>query len=208
MVTPQPLIPPGASRIELAGAMIKERQDAIRDGFFVPLFVTPQQPVKTATQVLQETDERNRATAPMTIRMHQEHFSRFLPRTLRMASEGGMFNDAPAGVQQRMDKIKLKYNSPIVASVQQNEGLAVLRMFEGLAPLAQISETAFDQVNVEEAASVVISASGVPQTVRATTAQKQKKKAAREEQQAMMTMAEAAPDMLKGMAAVTTANKR
>jgi len=47
-VEPKPLLPPGASRIEVGDALLKERQSAIREGFFVPLFVTPDSPVKTA----------------------------------------------------------------------------------------------------------------------------------------------------------------
>jgi hypothetical protein len=207
-VSPQPVIPPGASRIELGGAMIAERQTAIREGFFVPLFVTPQNPVKTATQVLQETDERNRATAPMTIRMHKEHFDRFMPRTLRIATEQGLLGEVPESIAKKSGGLRVTYNSPIVASVAQNEGLSIMRAFEGLAPWHQVDETAFDQIDVARAAKVFLEATGAPKTVHATKAEIAKKQQERAERAQQQMVAENGADYMKGMAALQSAQAK
>ena len=180
----KPLIPPGASRIEMGTGLMEQRQKAIREGFFVPLFITPESPVKTATQILQETDERNRAVGPMLIRLHNEHFNRFIPRAFRLLDEMGVFGPKPDTLADKIKTgLRITYLSPITNSVAQNEGLSTLRLFEGIAPWAQVDEGAFDSIDIDEAVRIVHKASGAPLSMRRSKANIDSVRKARSEQQ-------------------------
>jgi hypothetical protein len=165
-------------------ALMEQRQKAIREGFFVPLFITPDSPVKTATQVLQETDERNRAVGPMLIRLHNEHFNRFVPRAFHLLDEMGTFGPKPDGLADKIkNHLHITYLSPITNSIAQSDGLSTLRLFEGIAPWAQVDEGAFDSIDIDEAVRVVHQASGAPMSMRRTKAKVDSVRQARSEQQ-------------------------
>lgn len=181
-VKPEPLIPPGASRIEMGNALLEKEQEAIRDGFFVPLFITPGSPVKTATQVLQEVDERNRAVSPMLINTQAELFHPFISRVYNVLSRAGVFEEPPAALVGRT--IDIEYISPLAASQQQMEGLSVLRLFEGLAPWHEVDPGIFDAFDPDEVAKVVHKASGAPASILRTKSQIADVRTARSEQEA------------------------
>jgi len=153
-----PLIPPGASRIELGDALIEKRQEAIREGFFVPLFISPSSPVMTATQTLQIADEKNRATGPMVLRLQGELLTPFLSRVYEILENNRQFEPVPDDVGE----LRLKYKSPISASIRQTEALAIARVFEGLAPWYQIDEGIFDHIDMDKVPAVVIEGAGAP----------------------------------------------
>ena len=166
-VTPVPLIPPGASRIEVGNDLLQKEQEAIREGFFVNLFQTPGSPVKTATQVLEEVDERNRAVSPMLINTQAELFHPFIGRVFNILLRAGKFMELPSVLVGR--EIDIEYISPLAASQQQMEGLSVLRLFQGLAPWSEIDPGIFDNFDMDEVAKVVHKASGAPASILRST---------------------------------------
>lgn len=162
-IDPRPLLPPGASRIELGDALIEKRQEAIREGFFVPLFITPDSPVKTATQVLQEVDERNRATAPMITRLHHELFDPLIRRVLSLLAANGRLPPPPSSVQNVV--LDVEFVSPVVASQRMQEGLALMRLFESVAPWYQVDRGAFDWLSTDAVVRALHAATGAPASV-------------------------------------------
>lgn len=159
----KPLIPPGASRIELGEALIKERQAAIREGFFVPLFISAESPVQTATAVLQHADERNKATAPMVLRLQRELFDTLLPRVFELLDGYNLLPEPPDGVVN----VRPKYRSPINASVRMTEALAVQRVFEGLAAWAQVDDGIFDRLDLDKIPAIIVAGAGAsPELLR------------------------------------------
>jgi hypothetical protein len=154
------LIPPGTSRIETGQVLLEQRQTAIKEAFFTPLFVTPDSPVKTATQVLQEVDERNRALSPMLVRLQTELFSRLVTRTFNLLNRAGLLPRPPAELAGK--SLKLEYVSPLIASQKQMEGLALVRTFEMMAMWAQVDKGMFDWVDTDSVAQRIPLANGVP----------------------------------------------
>jgi hypothetical protein len=159
-VEPRPLLPPGASRIELGDALIDKRQEAIREGFFVPLFITPDSPVKTATQVMQEVDERNRATAPMITRLHHELFNPLVRRVLSLLTSAGRLPPPPSTVDNVV--LDVEFVSPVVASQRMQEGMALMRLFEMVSPWYQVDRGAFDWFSTDAVVRVLHAATGAP----------------------------------------------
>lgn len=168
-VQPQSLIGNG-TRYDVSERMMQDTRDAIRDGFFVPLFATPDAPVKTATQVLQETDERNRAVSPMIIRLHEELLKPLLEETFLILDELGVIPEPPPGFEEAT--IGIEYISPILAAQKQTEALGTVRLLEGVLPWVQATENAgiLDKFNEEKVAEVLHEGSGAPAKILASSA--------------------------------------
>ncbi len=190
-VKPEPLIPPGASRIEVGDALLQRKQEAIRDGFFVPLFITPDSPVKTATQVLQEVDERNRATSPMLVRIQEELFDHLLTRNYGLLQRAGKLPLAPPELLNR--EIEIQYISPLTGSQREQEGLALLRLFEQIAPWAQVDPGIFDSFKSDKVAKVLSEATAVPAEVVRTAAELKRLREAQAEERAQQEQQEQLP---------------
>lgn len=208
----KPLIPPGASRIEVGDGLLKDRQAAIRDGFFVPLFATPQGPVKTATQVLQETDDRNRAVSPMLVRMQHEQFHRMLTRVFRLMYRHGEFPEPPAALHGK--RVDVRYVSPLSASQHQMEALGAMRITDAGAAWASIDPSALDIFDPHEVMKVIFQGSGAPArilrtpaAVRQVTAMRNKANAAQQQQSELIPAVEAGAKVVTAQAAATRANK-
>ena len=163
---PQPLIPPGASRIEFGQALLEQTQQSIREGFFTTLLLTPDSPVRTATEVLQLADERNKAIAPMLIRLYQELFHTLVARVYGVLNRAGVFKSAPSDLQGQ--SISLQYVSPMVASQRQTEALGTARMLEGIIPMAQADPGVVDYIHPERYVKAIHSGSGAPANVLRT----------------------------------------
>ena len=162
-VKPEALIPPGASRVEYGTELLRSRQEAIREGFFTPLFATPDSPVKTATQVLQEADERNRAISPMLIRMYQELFHRLIARIFGILNRAGAYPPPP--LELASAELSIQYVSPLAASHRQVEALGTMRTAEGILPWAQADPTILDNFDNDAIAEVVHAGSGAPASI-------------------------------------------
>lgn len=162
-IDPKPLIPPGASRIDMGVELLAQRQQAIREGFFTPLFLTPDSPVKTATQVLQEVDERNQAISPMLIRLQHELFHPLIARVFGVLSRAGIIPPPPP----ELDGVELQINyvSPLFASQKQIEALGTLRIIESLLPWTNVDGTILDRFDPGEVAEVVHGGSGAPDRI-------------------------------------------
>lgn len=190
------LIPPGASRIEMGDALIEKRREDIREGFFVPLFVTPQSPVMTATQTLQIADERNKVTSPMVIRLQEELFDNLLRTVFEILDSQSALPPAP---EELAAPLRPRYLSPIAASVKQVEALAMMRVFESLAPWAQVDDGVFDKIDTAQIPEIAVKGAGAPAELLRTDTQMRAIQRAKEEQvQAEQAMAAAIPAMEAG----------
>ena len=205
------LIPPGTSRIETGNELLIARQGAIKEAFFTPLFVTPDSPVKTATQVLQEVDERNRALSPMLVRMQTELFSRLVTRTFNILDRSGLLPKPPAELSGK--RLKLEYVSPLIASQKQMDGLSLMRTFEQMGLWAQVDKGLFDWIDTDMVAQLIPQANGAPAkivqsstTVRATRAARAKQEQAAMQAQMMPEAAQAGAALMTAGAKVTQAN--
>lgn len=200
---PQPLIPPGASRIDVGDALLKDRQQAVRDAFFVSLFLTPDSPVKTATQVLQEVDERNRAVSPMLMRTQAELFHRLIMRVYNVMSRSGAFPEAPPELDGT--RVAVEYISPLSASQRQMEALGTLRLVESLLPWAQIDPGVFDGFEPDEAAKVIHAGSGAPTSILRRKSEVEEVRQARMAQQQAQQLRESLIPAVEAGAKVQTA---
>lgn len=187
------LIPPGTSRIETGNQLLEQRQQAIREAFFTPLFATPESPVKTATQVLQEVDERNRALSPMLVRLQSELFNGLIKRTYNLLLRAGRIPEPPMALQG--DRLKVEYVSPLVASQRQMEALSTVRLFEMLNVWAAFDKGIIDPVDMDKLFPYILLGSGAPADIARSATDVKRLREARKQQEDQMVQAET---MLKG----------
>ena len=178
---PTPLLPPGASRVDVGDALLQSRQGAIREAFFTPLFLNPDNPVRTATEVLQIADERNRAVGPMLTRVQHELFIPLVERALDLGEIAGTTPELPQILEDK--KLRIQYRSPLTASQLQVEALGVARAFEGIAPWAQIDPSVLDGYDMDVIRATVNAGSGAPAGITVTDDVLKKRRKAREEAQ-------------------------
>jgi hypothetical protein len=165
-VKPEALIPPGASRIEMGNELLFRKQRDVERGFFVQLFQTEDTPVKTATQVLQEVDERNRAVSPMLVRQQAELFHPLVKRIFGILARLGRIPPLPDVIQET--RVSVEYLSPLTGSQVQIEALGLVRLMETAAGWAQVDEAIFDIFDGDEVAKVLHAGSGAPMRVLRT----------------------------------------
>jgi len=172
------LIPPGGARVEVGELVLQKRQEAIRTAFFTPLFLSPETPVKTATEILLQADERNKAVAPMVIRQQNERFAAMMPRVYQLLMRHNRLPPLP----EDATGIETEYNSPVSSSQQVSEALGAQRLLEGVGLLAQFDQNAADTIDVDRTAEVMHAGSGAPARVLTTETEKKARRKARAEQ--------------------------
>lgn len=180
-IEPNFLIPPGGSRIEFSEGLIERKQRDIQRGFFTPLFLDVDGAVKTATQVLAETDDRNRAIAPMLIRLQQEQMRPFLRRVIGIMLRSQMIPRPPID-----GEVRILFNAPIVGSQRVTEALNTMRLFEGLAAWGQIDQSAFDHADVDAVIPILREGFGAPPEVLLRGTAMQAKRRERQDAQQQM----------------------
>lgn len=203
VVQPQPLIPPGASRIEVGNQLLEQRQNAIRESFFTPLFQTPDNQYMTATQVLQIADDRNRMVSPMLVRMQSELHARLADRVFGLLSRAGKLTPLPDVLVD--EEIGVEYVSPLTAAQLQGEGLALMRLFEQVAPWAEVDPGVFDRYDLDKASLLLGDATGVPASVVRSDIEMQRHRQQRQNREAQLAQAAALPDYIKAGASATSA---
>lgn len=153
------LLPPGASRIEVGQGLLEATQDGIKQGMFNHLFITPDRAVLTATQFLGEQGEKERALAPMIIRTQVELLENLVLRNHMILKRQGAFPEPPPDMEGELEVV---FVSPLTASLKEAEALAVARLFEGLAPWANVDPGIMDNVETDAIPGIVAGGVGAP----------------------------------------------
>lgn len=203
---PTPLLAAGSSRVDISDALLEQRQQAIREAFFTPLFLNPQSPVRSATEILQQVDERNRAVGPMLIRVQEELIRRVVARAIDLGDVAGAFSTVPPVLDGK--RLRLEYNSPLTASQAQMEALGTSRLFELLAPWAQFDASVIDPFDLDRIGEVAQMGSGAPASIRRNLRDVQALRKARAEQQKAMAAMQAAKEVGIPAANVAAQSKR
>lgn len=206
----RPLIPPGASRIEIGNELLRDRMDRIERAFFVHLFQATQNPggskqPRTATEVLQDEDERNRAVAPMVLNMQAVMIEPLLWRVLGLLTRRGILPVPPTELNGR--RIIVRHSSPVVSSQQQIEAASIMRWVEGLAMVANATANPaiLDWVDVDKVAERLHGGSGAPADVLRGRTVVEALRQTRAQQQAIAATAETAATGAQALASLSKA---
>ena len=185
------------SSIPIALNMEDQRRQAIKSAFYVDQLVSAQEgPRKTATQVLQENEERMRLIGPVMGRLQAELLQPLIDRSFALMNRQGMFDDAP-DFMQGMD-IDIQYVSPLAKAQKQTDLQSIMRALEIIGQVGQITPI-MDYIDPKGLVDHLLDTLVVPAKVRRSEAEVQIEAQKREQQMAQqqemqqtMQMAQAA----------------
>lgn len=166
------------ARIDIGLDMMEQRRGAIRDAFFAALMQTPESPQRTATQVLQETEERMRLMSPVLGRLQSELLGPLVRRVFNLLKTAGQLPAPPLSVLGR--RLDVDYVSPIVRAQRASEMLGVTRTFEAVVPFAQMEPGVWDIFDLEALARRAADVNGVPAATLRSEAEVARRRAERE----------------------------
>lgn len=175
-VKPEPLFP-GNQNFQVAEFMLQMHQGLVREAFFVPLITQPERAVVSATQALQEQDERNRAMSPQLVRVYYELMEPLFASILSILGDKGKLGD---GVPDWT--MTLGLTSTLMASALTVEAMATARWLEGVGATAQLDPNILDAINTDVVADVLHAGSGAPIGVLKALPERQKARKVRSEQ--------------------------
>ena len=164
----RPLLQPlqAGQRLEIGEEMARQRRDAVSAAFLGDFFKTlVQNPSMTATQVMQLAGERAAQLSPFVGRMQMELLGPLIEREVELLAAAGALPKLPSELEAHGGAYAIKYRSPFTRAQTAQEGAAILRTIEGIAPLAQIDPTVMDVFDPEAVARRLAEVNGVPASV-------------------------------------------
>lgn len=130
------------SRPDIAEAFLERSERTIREAFFIHLLQTPESPVKTATQVLQETEDKARQLSAVVGRLQTEFLAPLIDRVFDIILRGGGFPEPPAELSGQ--QVDTEFQSPITQAQEASEALGLIRSLETISQFAAFAPEMFD----------------------------------------------------------------
>lgn len=155
---------------EIGLEMIQDTKQQIDNAFLGVYFrVLLENPSMTATQALLIAQQQGQMTAPLVGRQQSELLGPLIRRESGILFRQGRHPEMPAKLAEYLEaereSLEIEYESPLTRAARAEEGVAVLRTFESLAPFAQVDPNVFRRFNVGEVARLVADVNGVPSKV-------------------------------------------
>lgn len=148
--------------MEMADQKRRVIQDALWNTLFQILVDNPQM---TATEAMLRAQEKGALLAPTASRTEAEFLNPMVARELQILEDAGQLPPKPEALDGA-GYLEIEYTSPLERARRAEEGVAILRSVEQLAPLAQVlGPAAFKRVNVDAASKVIFEVNGVPSKV-------------------------------------------
>src|SRR5690606_4937285 len=106
---------------------------------------------------------------PTGSRIEAEFLSNMLYRELDILAAAGQLPEMPPQLAERGGLFEIEYDSPLSRAREAEGGVAILRTFEQLAPLAQaIGPSAFKRFNPDAISKELARLNGMPSKVMYT----------------------------------------
>lgn len=172
-------------RIDLGVELTRDRQNRVREAFFVDQLQLIQGPQMTATEVNRRTEERMRLLGPMLGRQHSELLRPMIDRLLDIMVRRNMIEDMPEILAD--SDLQVQYSSTIARSQKIDQGQNLLRAFEASAPFIEAVPTALDMIDPDKVIKENWKIYGAPvEVLRSAQAIGELRKARQQAQQAAM----------------------
>lgn len=156
-------------RIDFGLEMIEARQRVINDAFLVTLFqILVEQPNMTATEAMLRAQEKGALLAPTMGRQQSELLGPLIDRELDILARAGALPEMPEELIEHLqagNDVETEYVSPLNRAQRAEDGVAILRTFEAIAPLAQVDPSVMLAFDLPQAARELADINGMPAKV-------------------------------------------
>lgn len=175
--------------------MMDQKRAIINDALLSTLFqILIDKPNITATEAMLRAQEKGQLIGPTGARIESEFLSRMIDREIDIMARAGQLPDMPNKLAERGGIYEIQYDSPLSRAREAEGGVAILRTFEQLAPIAQVAgPSVFKRFNVDAVAKELARLNGMPTKVLYTDDELEEIDAAQAEQAQTQQLLEAAP---------------
>jgi hypothetical protein len=153
-------------RLDWGMDMIEAKQRVINDAFLVTLFqILVDQPNMTATEAMLRAQEKGALLAPTMGRQQSELLGPQIERELDILARAGILPEMPEELIEAGGEVDIEYVSPLNRAQRAEDGVAILRTFEAIAPLAQVDPSVMMAFDLPQAARELADINGMPAKV-------------------------------------------
>lgn len=183
------------SGVNIGLELMDQKRAVIQDAFWNTLFqILVDTPNMTATEAMLRAQEKGALLAPTASRIETEFLSPMVERELDILAAAGELPEMPDVLAERGGLFEIQFTSPLERARRAEEGVAILRTFEQLAPIAQVSGPGvFRRFNMDEAAKVLADINGVPASIILSDDDFEAVKQQQAQREQMAAVLEAAP---------------
>lgn len=182
----------------------EQKRRVINDAFLVTLFqILVEAPQMTATEALLRAQEKGQLLGPTVGRQNTEFLSPVLSRELDIMAAHGWLTPMPEELMEAGGVVEVDYTSPLSRLMRADDGVAILRTLEQIAPMAQVDPTVMDAFDPDIVTRELAEINGVPSKVLRSPeqlAQLREQKRAQQEAANMLAAAPVAADAANSLA--------
>lgn len=177
-----------------AHEMSDGKRKLVNDAFLVSLFqILVETPQITATEAMLRAQEKGQLLAPTMGRQQSEFLGPVIERELDILSMAGVLPEMPREMLEAGGDYEIEYTSPLARLLRSEDGIAILRTFEQLAPMAQLDPNVYDVFDTDALPRELAEINGVPAKVLRDPDAMKKLKEQKAQAAAMQQMLAAAP---------------
>lgn len=191
-----PLVHPlkSGSEFNVAFEVMEQMRSTINRSFLVTLFqILVDAPQMTATEALLRAQEKGALLAPAMGRQQTELLEPTIARELDILAHAGALPPMPDALRQAGGEIRIAYETPLTRAQRAEEGVALARTLEGIAPLATVDPSLLKRINGDEAIKMLAEVNGLPNKILRSDDEMAEMAQNEQAQQAMAALAEGAP---------------
>jgi hypothetical protein len=192
------------ANIPLGIELEERRRDQIREAFYASLLLMVERPDMTATEWLGRQEEKLRLMGPHIGRVQAEWLSPLIDRVFGIMVRGSLpfwqrnvdgWLPLPPPELMEAPGLRTEYVSPLARAQKAQDGAAVVRTLQAIAPMAEARPEILDNYDVDVMARVVGESNGLPTSMLVDPRQVEKIRQARQQQQQQQQQIEAAPQL-------------
>jgi hypothetical protein len=151
------------ARVDIGMEMMEQRRKVINDAFLITLFqILVEAPNMTATEAMLRAQEKGALLAPTMGRQQSEMLGPLIEREIDILARAGVLPDMPEALMEAQGDFEVEYVSPLNRAQRAEEGVAILRTLEAVAPLAQIDPGVMAIFDPDAIARELAEINGVP----------------------------------------------
>lgn len=175
--------------------MMEQKRMVINDALLQTLFqILVDKPNITATEAMLRAQEKGQLIGPTGSRIESEFLTNMIHRELDILAAAGQLPEMPEKLAERGGLYEIEYDSPLARAREAEGGIAILRTFEQLTPLAQVAgPSVFKRFNMDATVKELARLNGMPAKLLYTDEEMQEINAAEQQQVELQQVLEAAP---------------
>ncbi len=151
--------------VEIGIEMREQKRMIVKDALWNTLFqILVDTPTMTATEAMIRAQEKGALLAPAAARIEDEFLKPMIEREIDILAAAGALPPMPQALLDRGGVYAIQFENPLALSRRSGEGVAILRSFEQLTPLAQVvgPQEAFKRINMDAATKILLEVNGFP----------------------------------------------